>query len=177
MGEREDTLDGQDVIDRRAHCGDTSRQTVGALGDSNGREQDMVQGFVCSGVLHAIGTAQCVTRSAGTSTSVLDARSHAEVWTHGWVRGLRWEGGLYTHECRAGLEHCLAKDLEAPARPGAKVSDPGVLKESTSPRKMSEDAPPMAQLAQARAGHGTSFTHEPRGTDSGGEAWDCPSER
>ena len=42
-------LDGQDVVHRRARCGDTSRPTAGAYSDSKARDQEMVQGFVCSG--------------------------------------------------------------------------------------------------------------------------------
>ena len=47
----ESALDGQDVVDRRAHCGNAVRQKAGRT-VTRTREQEVVQGFVCAGGSH-----------------------------------------------------------------------------------------------------------------------------
>ena len=71
-GER--TLDGQGIVDRRAHVRNAGRQAAGAHRDTKARTQEMVQGFVCAGGLFAKGTkGRYATRSAGTAAGALDA--------------------------------------------------------------------------------------------------------
>ena len=123
------TLDGQEVVDRRAHLGDAVRQVVGAHSDTNARTQEMVQGFVCAGALYAIGAeAQLATRCAGPVAGVLSMKSCGKRFrTHGWMQSMsgKRRRGSDTHECRTRLRECLTREGQARAR-----ADPQVLEEA-----------------------------------------------
>ena len=94
-GER--TLDGHEVVDRRAHLKNTSRQAAVAHSDTKSRKQVMVQCLVCpSGFTRHRNQSSVCCRSAGTATKVVDARSRGKVLDRGWVQGMRGKEWL-TH--------------------------------------------------------------------------------
>ena len=67
----ESALDGQDVVDKRAHRRNTSRQAAGTCSDTKARQHG--RRLCLPGGLHVIGTkAQCVTPQYRHSDKVVE---------------------------------------------------------------------------------------------------------